>query len=54
MVIRNHKRLFRIFLPVLCLFLSGLWLSFEPQGINSAQAQPLLGVINENLFSSDT
>ena len=44
MVIKNHKRLFKIFLPVLCLFLSGLWLSFEPLGINSAQAQPSLGL----------
>ena len=40
MVIKNHKRLFKIFLPVLCLFFSSLWLPFEPLGPTKAQAQP--------------
>ena len=44
MVNKYHKRFRKISLPVLCLFLSGLWLLLEPLGLNSAQAQPPLGL----------
>jgi metallophosphoesterase (TIGR03768 family) len=50
MVNKNHKRLFKISLAALGLFLFGLWLPLEPLGINSAQAQPPLGLSMKTYF----
>ena len=39
---RKNRRRFKNILPVLGLFLPGLWLLLEPLGLKTAQAQPLL------------
>ena len=41
----KKNRRFKNRLPVLCFFLSGLWLLLEPIGLTAAQAQPSLGLL---------
>ncbi len=43
MGIKKYRR-FKYILPVLCLFLAGLWLQLEPLGLTTAQAQPPSGL----------
>ena len=50
MVNKFRKPFIKLSFSVLCLFLSGLWLPFEPLGINSAQAQPPLGLSMKTYF----